>query len=77
VGAVNCPPATTTASLAVTVPGQLAFGAGSYSVANLGTTTFGFVVAQAPHGTYVGQLDLVTPGKWWLQANITSYGKTV
>ena len=76
IGATVCAPATTTASLAVTVPGQLAFGAGSYSVANVGPTTFGFVVALAPHGSYVGQLDLVTPGKWWFQANITSYGKT-
>ena len=34
------------------------------------------MVAKGPYGNYIGQLDIVTPGKWWFQANITSYGKT-
>ena len=76
VGAVVCPPATTTTSLAVTAAGQLAFGAGTYNVAGLGASNFAFVVAKGPYGNYIGQLDIVTPGKWWFQANITSYGKT-
>ncbi|HUB70985.1 MAG TPA: hypothetical protein VL984_11235 [Acidimicrobiales bacterium] len=78
VGAVSCPAATTTGSLAVTVPGQLAFGYGWYNVNGLGATNFGFVVSLAPHSktSYVGELDVVTPGKWMLQANVTSYGKT-
>ena len=78
VGSVICPPATTTVSLAVTVPGQLAFGYGSYNVPSLGATSFGFVVSLAPGPkiSYVGQLDVVTPGKWMFQANVTSFGLT-
>jgi hypothetical protein len=65
------------ASLAVTVPGQFAFGSGWYPVANL-PTSFGFVVSLAPRSkaTYQGQLDVVTPGKWWFQANVTGFGVT-
>jgi YVTN family beta-propeller protein len=77
-GTANCVASTDTASLAVTSPGQLAFGAGWYTVANVGQTSFGFVVAPAPHSTSTerGQLNVVTPGKWWFQASVTSYGKT-
>jgi hypothetical protein len=62
----------------VTAPGQFAVGGGSYTVPGVGATSFGFVVARVPHstGTYVGQLNVVTPGEWWFQANVTSYGKT-
>jgi hypothetical protein len=60
----------------VTAPGQLAFGSGWYTIPGVGKTSFGFVVAQVPKNTYWGQLNLVTPGKWWFQANVTSYGKT-
>ena len=65
-------------SLAVTVPGQLASGYGSYNVPSLGATSFGFVVSLAPGPkiSYVGQLDVVTPGKWMFQANVTSFGLT-
>jgi hypothetical protein len=42
----------------------------------VGQTSFGFVVAQVPKNTYWGQLNAVTPGKWWFRANVTSYGKT-
>ncbi|HEY6785749.1 MAG TPA: hypothetical protein VI365_00400 [Trebonia sp.] len=79
-GTSNCGASTSTASIAVTSaasPGQLALGYGSYTpVPALGTTSFGFVVAQVPHsaGTYAGELTLVTPGKWWFQANVTSFG---
>jgi hypothetical protein len=78
IGATICAPTTTTASLAVTSPGQLAFGAGSYVVPGAGTASFGFAVALARHSTstYVGQLNVVTAGKWLFQANVTSYGKT-
>ena len=78
VGAVICPAARTSASLAVTVPGQVAFGDGLYNIPNVGQTSFGFVVALKPHttNTYLGQLAVVVPGKWWYQANVTSYGKT-
>jgi hypothetical protein len=73
-GATVCPAATTTASLAVTSPGQFAFGFGWYTpVANLGSTSFGFVVTEWK-GTYQGDLNVVTPGKWWFQANVTSFG---
>jgi hypothetical protein len=78
VGAVICPAATTSASLAVTVAGQVAYGAGSYSVPGVGPTSFGFVVALKPHttSTYAGQIAVVVPGKWLFQASITSYGLT-
>jgi hypothetical protein len=76
VGAVVCPPATTMATLAVTAPGQLAFGAGTYNAGGLGATNLAFVVAKGPHGNYLGQLEVITPDKWWFQANVTSYGKT-
>ncbi len=78
VGPVICPAATTSASVAVTVPGQVAFGDGSYNIPALGKTSFGFVVALKPHSTnsYVGQLGVALPGKWLFQASITSYGLT-
>ena len=75
-GTTDCGPSTATAVLAVTSPGQLAFGDGWYNV--LGQTNFGFVVALVPHSktSYAGALSEVTPGKWWFQADVTSYGKT-
>jgi len=78
VGAVTCPASTTSASLAVTIPGQVALGYGSYALPVLGQTSFGLVVALVPHtaSRYVGQLDVVTPGKWCLQATVTGYGRT-
>jgi len=80
-GTSNCDPATNTASLAVTSPtspGQLAFGGGSYKVPNAGNTSFAFVVARVGHSTatYKGVLDVVTPKKWWFQADVTSYVKS-
>ncbi len=61
----------------VTAPGELSFGEGWYTPsASVGQTSFGFVVAQGPKSTYSGQLNIVTPGKWWYQANVTGYGKT-
>jgi|HubBroStandDraft_5_1064220.scaffolds.fasta_scaffold03959_4 hypothetical protein len=78
VGAVNCPAATTSASLAVTVSGQAAVGDGWYSIPGAGLTNFGFVVALKAHtaSTYTGALAVIIPGKWLFQANVTSYGKT-
>ena len=77
-GATICAPAMTTASLAVTSPGQLAIGSGLYTVPGAGTASFGFAVALARRSssTYVGQLNVVTAGKWWFQGDVTSYGKT-
>jgi hypothetical protein len=78
VGAVSCPAATTSASLAVTVSGQAAVGDGWYNIPGVGLTNFGFVVALKAHttSTYTGALAVVVPGKWLFQANVTSYGKT-
>ena len=61
-----------------TIAKDLAFGAGSYAVPSAGTASFGFAVALAPHSpsTYLGQLNVITPGKWWFEGNVTSYGKT-
>jgi hypothetical protein len=75
-GTPNCSPSTNTASLAVTTPGQFAFGGGWYTVAGVGKTSFGFVVAQGPKSTYTGQLSVVTPTKWWFQASVASFGLT-
>jgi hypothetical protein len=78
-GSTTCTPTTTMAPLAVTLPGQFAFGYGSYTPsANVGLTSLGFAVGLAPHSTtaYFGQLDIVTPGKWLFQANVTSFGLT-
>ncbi len=71
----QCSMSSTTAALAVTAPGQLAFGYGRYNPPS-GPISFGFVVAHARRSTtsYVGQLDVVTPGKWWFQANVTRLG---
>jgi kumamolisin len=61
----------------VTAPGELAFGGGWYTPsASVGKASFGFVVAQGPSSTYTGQLNDVTPGKWWFQAKVTSFGLT-
>jgi subtilase family serine protease len=62
----------------VTAAGELAFGGGWYTpVASLGPTSFGFVVAPAPHSsTYEGQLNVVVPGTWWFQANVTTFGQS-
>ncbi len=78
VGAVVCPAATTSASLTVTVAGQLAYGAGSYRVPGVGQASFGFVVALRAHttSTYVGAIAMVVPGKWLFQASVTSYALT-
>ena len=77
VGATVCPPATTTASLAVTTPGRLAFGAGFYAVPGVGPTSFGFVTALVPRTrSYVGALTVTTAGRWLFQANVTGYSKT-
>jgi hypothetical protein len=77
VGATVCPPATTTASLAVSTPGQLAFGAGFYTVPGVGMTSFGFVTALVPRTkSYVGALTVITAGKWLFRANVSSYSKT-
>ena len=47
---------------------ELAFGEGWYtSSASVGKTSFGFVVARGLSSTYTGQLDVVTPGKWWFR----------
>jgi len=61
-----------------TIAKDLAFGAGSYALPSVGTASFSFAVALAPHSpsTYVGQLNVITPGKWWFEGNVTSYGKT-
>ena len=77
-GTSNCAPSTTTASVAVTSHRQAAFGGGWYTVPGAGQTSFAFVVTQVRHssGTYTGVLDVVTPGKWWFQANVTSYVKS-
>jgi YVTN family beta-propeller protein len=75
-GTANCAASTGTGSLAVTVPGQLAFGGGWYTVPGVGPTSFGFVVAHGPKNAYLGALSVVTPGKWWFQANVTSFGLT-
>jgi hypothetical protein len=75
-GTIQCAPATTTASLAVTSPGQFAYGFGWYTpVASLGPTSLGFVVSHSK-SSYQGQLSVVTPGKWWFQATVTSFGLT-
>jgi hypothetical protein len=75
-GTTQCAPASTTAALAVTSPGQFAYGFGWYTpVASLGPTSLGFVVVHSNSG-YQGQLSVVTPGKWWFQANVTSVGLT-
>jgi hypothetical protein len=76
-GTPNCTSSSGTGALAVTAPGEAAIGAGSYTVPNAGPVSFGFIVATA-HTTsgYAGQLDLVNQGRWWLQANLSSYGKT-
>ena len=61
----------------VTARGELAFGEGWYtSSASVGKTSFGFVVARGLSSTYTGQLDVVTPGKWWFQAKVASFGLT-
>jgi len=72
------PASMTSASLAVTVPGQVALGYGSYMLPVLGQTSFGLVVALVPHtaSRYVGELDVVTSGKWCFQATVTAYGRT-
>jgi hypothetical protein len=75
-GTANCVASTNTAALAVTSPGQFAFGGGWYKIPGVGLTSFDFVVAQGPKSTYTGELNVVTPGSWWFQANVTSYGKT-
>jgi hypothetical protein len=77
-GTSSCGPSTAVASLAVTTPGQFAIGAGTYTpVASLGSTSFGFIVSRFPVSTtYPNQLTVITPGKWWFQANITSLGLT-
>src|SRR5262249_6376784 len=61
----------------VSAAGTFAVGVGSYTPSvSVGTTSFGFVAAQGPKSTYVGLLNVVTPNRWWYQANVTSYGKT-
>lgn len=76
VGATVCPPATTTASLAVSTPGTLGFGAGVYTVPGVGPTSFSFVTALVPFTkTYVGALTVTTAGKWLFQADVTGYSK--
>jgi hypothetical protein len=76
VGATVCPPATTTASLAVTTPGTLGFGAGVYTVPGVGPTSFSFVTALVPRTkSYVGALTVITGGKWLFEANVTGYSK--
>ena len=74
-GTSSCTATSTSASVTVTVPGEVAFGGGSYTP-SLGPTSFGFFVLPGhSNGTYAGQLNLVTPGKWWFQANVTGYVK--
>jgi hypothetical protein len=78
-GPVTCPPASTTSTLVVTAPGQFAFGSGWYTPDTaLGTTSFGFELAQVPQTTNTdeGQLDVVTPGRWLFEADVTSYGQS-
>ncbi len=78
-GTTNCSSATSSiVTLAVTKPGLAAFGAGRYTVPDLGQTNFGFEASLVPHSksVYVGQLDVVTPGYWWFQADVTSDGIT-
>ena len=75
-GTTQCAPVSTMATLAVTSPGQFALGSGWYTpVASVGTTSFGFVVTHSK-SSYQGELSVVTPGKWWFQANVTSFGLT-
>ena len=75
-GTANCLASSSTASVAVTVPGQLAFGAGRYTVPAAGPTSFAFAVAHGPRSTYLGGMTVVTPGKWWFRANVNSFGLT-
>jgi hypothetical protein len=66
------------AALSVTAPGLAVFGGGRYVVPRLGNTNFGFEASLAPKSktAYVGQLDVITPGYWMFQANVTSDGIT-
>ena len=58
----------------VTATGQLGFGQGWYTPsASVGKTSFGFVVAQASRSSDWGQLNVVTPNKWWYQGQVTSF----
>jgi hypothetical protein len=75
-GTANCLASAGTAALAVTVPGQFAFGGGRYTVPGAGQVSFGFVITQGRKGTYQGALTVVSPGKWWFQADVTSFGLT-
>jgi hypothetical protein len=77
-GNPECDPSTSVGSLAVTVSGQFAFGFGRYNPA-IGASSFGFVVVETRSRSttsYSGQLNVVTPGKWWFEARVTNIGLT-
>jgi MBG domain (YGX type) len=75
-GTTNCIGSQASAVIAVSIPGTAAAGAGKYSASGAGAVSMGFVVAQAAHGSYTGQLSILNTGRWWFVASVSSYTKS-
>ena len=79
-GTTVCGGSTGMASLAVTAPGQFAYGYGSYTPSagdGLDELRVRHRPDQEGHQRHLPRgLELATPGKWLFQANVTSLGLT-
>ncbi|HXZ63152.1 MAG TPA: MBG domain-containing protein, partial [Streptosporangiaceae bacterium] len=75
-GTANCDAASVTAPLAVSQAGDVAVGAGTYSVSGVGPVAFGFVVWRIPlTSIYLGGISVVG-GNWSLIGTVTGYSLT-
>jgi MBG domain (YGX type)/Putative Ig domain len=75
-GTANCDAANVTAPLVVSEAGDVAVGAGTYSVSGVGPVAFGFVVWRVPlTSVYLGGISVVGGG-WSLTGQVTGYSLT-
>jgi hypothetical protein len=75
----NCVASSDTESLTVAVAGNVALGAGTYTLASSGKVTFGFAVAAVPKTSpvqYKGVFALVNAKRWELTGMLTKYSKS-
>jgi parallel beta-helix repeat protein len=75
-GNANCLVSTDQTTLAVSSAGDVALGAGWYTLAGAGRVSFAFTVGQIPKKTpiqYAGMFSLMNSGKWWISGPLTTY----
>jgi hypothetical protein len=77
-GTANCAASSGAAPLSITSAGQVAVGAGTYTISGRGPVAFAFALTRLPRtgrATYAGAIAVVQAGKWSYLGSITSFVK--